>query len=238
MALPYKAYGLIVASIRRHGRRSIMRAPSKKRWTIVIAAAAGFALVGSQVATAGGASPQPADVFEFDGGAVVGHASLTRGQNGVKLKVTTQVSGQLDNFGDLLGVDWTTGDASTVWFVVFNNPDECDDGCGEDEVLKAAGELEDPGNNAAGVGVHFGNGHVAGGEGFHSAARLKEGDMSGLLFGMGLKDAMTAEVHAVLRSHGPADELTGQQLSAALHSVDGGCEVNICGDAQAAIFKP
>lgn len=211
-----------------------MRALSKKRWTVVMAAAAGLALVGSQVATAGGSIRQDSDVFEFDGGAVVGDASLTRSGNGVKLKVATEVSGQLDDFGTLLGVDWTTGDATTMWFVVFNYPDECDNGCGEDEVLGAAMG----GPNAAGVGVHFGNGHVAGGEGFNSAARLKEGDMTGVLFGMGLKDAMTAEVHAVLRSHGPADELTGQQLSTALHSVAGGCEVNTCGDAQAAIFKP
>ncbi len=211
-----------------------MRALSEKRWTVVIAAAAGLALVGSQVATAGGASPQPADVFEFDGGEVVGNASLTRSGNGVKLKVATQVGGQLDVFGELQGVDWTGGDATTMWFVVFNNPDACVDGCGEDEVLNAAQGI----NNDARVGVHFGNGHVAGGADFHSAARLKVGDETGKVFGFALEDPMAAEVHTVLRSHGPAKNLTGQQLSDALHSLNGGCEVNICGDAQAAIFKP
>lgn len=211
-----------------------MRASSTKRWIVVLAAAAGLALAGSPVVTAGGAIHQDSAVFQFDDGSVVGQASLHRNGRGVSLNVATQVGGQLDDFGTLLGVDWMTGDATTVWFVVFNYPDECDSGCGEDEVLNAAMGI----NNDAGVGVHYGSGHVAGGTAFHSAARLNEGDMTGNLFGMALQDAMTAEVHTVLRSHGSADELTGQQLADALHSLNGGCLVNTCGDAQAAIFAP
>ncbi len=60
--------------------------------------------------------------------------------------------------------------------------------------------------------------------------------MSGVLFGYGLMDSMAAEIHLVVRSHGPAANLSGQELSEALHSVDGGCTTNTCGDAQFAVF--
>ena len=43
---------------------------------------------------------------------------------------------------------------------------------------------------------------------------------------------------AVVRSHGPAANLNVDELAAAISSVDGGCAINTCGDAQAAVFMP
>lgn len=84
------------------------------------------------------------------------------------------------------------------------------------------------------------SGHVAGGASFHAGAQLGEGDDGGTLFGLPLVDAMTAEIHTIVRSHGPAADLSGSELAAALHSVDGGCAPefgpNACGDSQFAVF--
>ena len=52
------------------------------------------------------------------------------------------------------------------------------------------------------------------------------------------KDAFAAEVHIVARSHGPMSTIAPGERGYAVNSIDGGCEPNICGDAQAAIFAP
>lgn len=202
---------------------------------VVVAAALALGSAGSYVADASRAVHQDAPMQEFVGGAEAGTANLTRTQSGVTLRVATSVSGELEAFGTPLGVDWMSGDATTVWIVVFNDPGNCVGGCGEDDVIDAIF-----GDNRAGVGVHYGAGHVAGGATFQSAAHLSEGDDGGALFGLALEDAMTAEIHTVVRSHGPATSLTGAELAAALHTVDGGCAPdfgpNTCGDSQFAVF--
>ena len=204
------------------------------RW-LVLAAAVGLGSAGAHVADAAPAVHQTSDVTEFVSLADVGSASLNRTPKGVRMNIETAVGGELEDFGTTLGVDWETGDATTVWFVVFNDPGGCVDGCGEDDVLDFFF-----GANRAKVGVHFGTGHVAGDPTFSAAARLAEGDTKGMLFGMPLMDSQAAEIHLVVRSHGPAGALTGQQLAAALHSVDGGCAPdngpNTCGDSQFAVF--
>lgn len=206
------------------------------RW-LVFVAAIGLGSAGAHVAEAAPAAHQTSEVYEFVGMADAGSASLNRTPNGVKMKIRTTVGGELENFGDPLGVDWERGDATTVWFVVFNDPDGCVDGCGGDDVEDFFGE--NPSDRAK-VGIHFGTGHVAGARTFNASAHLSEGDTSGMLFGSPLMDSQTAEIHLVVRSHGPAAALTGQQLSAALHSVDGGCAPfngpNTCGDSQFAVF--
>ncbi len=204
------------------------------RTAAVVAGLVGLALTSAAPVDAA-AGKQHSTVYEFEDMDEVGHATLHRNASGVTMNIKTGVSGELFDFDTPLGVDWKVGDATTVWFVVFNDPGACEDGCGEDEVLAAIF-----GNNFAKVGVHYGAGHVAGSSRFNASARLNEGDMSGVLFGMGLMDAMAAEVHLVVRSHGPASTLSGPELAAALHTVDGGCYPdfgpNICGDSQFAVF--
>lgn len=207
----------------------------RQRYLFAVATAAALTLVGTHAVDAAPARHQTSTVYEFIGMADAGEASLTRTGSGVTMNVNTSIGGQLDEFGTPLEAWWESGDATTVWFVVFSNPAGCVDGCGEDEVL---GFLGDMSSNPAQVGVHYATGKIATGTTFHAAGRLNEGDMSGVLFGMALQDAMTAEVHLIMHPHGPASALSGQELAAALHSVDGGCGTNICGDSQFAVFMP
>lgn len=198
------------------------------------------AILAAALAAPASADPaihQTVDVNEFSGALVTADgASLIRTSSGVSMRVSTTVGGQLfDLFAGPLGVDWEVGDATTNWFVVFNNPDECTGGvCGEDDVQAAALG----GDNLPEVGVHFATGHVAGSSLWRSAASLREGDVSGLVFGFPLVDALTAEIHIVIRSHGLAANLVPGDLAAAIGSIGGGCDINTCGDAQAAEFKP
>ena len=93
-------------------------------------------------------------------------------------------------------------------------------------------------NNDPGVGVHFATGHIAGSSNWRSAASLREGDESGMVFGFPLLNARTAEIHVIARAHGPKATLVGGNVAAAIGSLNGGCDINTCGDAQAAEFKP
>ena len=202
----------------------------------VLALSALAATVLASPASAGPPEKQTEAVNYFAGGAV-GEASLVRTNSGVSMRMSTTVDGQLfDLFaGPLPNTNWDVGDATTNWFVVFNNPDACTaPGCGEDDVQNAATGA----NNDPEVGVHFATGHIAGSSRWRSAASLREGDESGMVFGYPLVDAMTAEIHIIARSHGPAANLVPGNLAAAIGSLNGGCEINTCGDAQAAEFKP
>ena len=203
------------------------------RWRAlpVLAVTTGFVLATATAAVAAGAVHQFSDVHLFEDMSVAGDASLVRTGSTVRLNLHTDTHGGLFEFGVPTGPDWEVGDATTVWFVVFNEPGACVGGCGEDEVVDAFLG----GANLAGVGLHYGTGHVAGHH-FGASASLREWDVGGRLFGMPLKDAQTAEVHVIVRSHGPAATLSGGDLAEALHSVDGGCGTNTCGDAQFAVF--
>lgn len=203
----------------------------RRRHLFAVAAAAGLTMVGTHGVEAA-ATQQTSAVYKFDDMSEVGKASLKRNASGVTMNIKTAIGGELDELGVPQGVDWESGDATTVWFVVFNDPSGCDGGCGADDVDAIFGD------NPADAGVHFAAGHVANGSKFTTAGHLNEGDESGLLFGSALEDATAAEIHLVVRSHGPASTLTGQELAEALHSVDGGCGANTCGDAQFAVFLP
>jgi hypothetical protein len=195
--------------------------------------------IGAGTALASGAMHQTSDVYRFDDMSDVGDASLVRTNSGVSMTVKSSVEGELTDFGALLGEDFTPGDATTNWWIVFNNPGNCSSGvCGEDDVLD---NLFGGDPNNVMVDVLFATGHVAGSQ-WRAAARLNEGDTSGSilpLFGLGavgLNNAMEAEIHLIVRSHGPATNLTPDELADAISSVGGGCGTNICGDPQFAVF--
>lgn len=140
----------------------------------------------------------------------------------------------------------TPGYAYTIWWVIWNKPENCGNPfeCGEADFGIA---------DAVEVEVLYGAGHVVGnsGKGYFSGS-LSENDDSGSindLFGLpgygGLADARTAEVHLVLRSHGPA--IPGQ-VNDQINTYPGGCEVDFlpfteipdeegeCGDYMFAVF--
>jgi hypothetical protein len=209
----------------------------------VLAVSVLAATVLASPAAAGPPDKDTVDVIEFSGSVVTEDgASLVRTDSGVSMRLSTTVGGQLfDLFDGPLGVDWEVGDATTNWFVVFNEPGECTGGvCGEDDVQNAA-----MGSDVAKVGVHFATGHIAGSSNWRSAASLRVGDDTGTGFGYALLDARAAEIHVIVRSHGPMATLVGGDVAAAIGSLFGGCEntpfgpngPNICGDAQAAEFR-
>jgi hypothetical protein len=109
------------------------------------------------------------------------------------------------------------GETFTVWWVVFNYPEFCNGGCGEDDVLLFGGPAEVQGT------VLYATGHVVGGSGQGKfGAHLSVGDASDALLGIGpgLVNPRGAEVHVVVRSHGPLQPgLVDDQIS----TFGGGC---------------
>lgn len=63
--------------------------------------------------------------------------------------------------------------------------------------------------------------------------QVREGDTSEALFGPGLMDAESAEIHFIFRIHGPP---LPTLLDDQIHTVGGGCGINACWDVGAAIF--
>jgi hypothetical protein len=130
--------------------------------------------------------------------------------------------------------DLAPGNAYTVWAVVWNDPSECTDPIPGTGSLCGEGDL---GNAAAGSTVMWsGLGGVANAGGnLHLRGHLEEGDPPGeVFFGPGLTDAAHAEVHFIVRCHGPASD-DPEVLEAQITTFDGACDTYECGDVQASI---
>lgn len=219
---------------------NILVAYNSKRMVILTVVALAVVLaIGAGTALASGAMHQTSNVYRFDDMSDVGDAKLVRTNSGVSMTIKSSVEGELMDFGVPLGEEFTPGDATTNWWIIFNNPLNCSDViCGEDDVLD---NLFGGDPNDVMVDVIFATGHVAGSQ-WRAAAHLNEGDTSGSLLplfeldAIGLNDAMEAEIHLIVRSHGPATNLTPDELSEAISSVGGGCGTNTCGDPQFAVF--
>lgn len=148
----------------------------------------------------------------------VGSSTLKRNASGATLNLHTS--------------GLTHGDAVTVWAVIFNDPSACSDGCGEDD-LPPFNVNANPDVMASVLRVA---GHVIGASGQGNfGGRIKVGDTSEAFFGPGLVYAGSAEIHAVVRTHGPAiPGLVDEQL----HTIGGGCNINGCTDLQFAVHTP
>ena len=117
------------------------------------------------------------------------------------------------------------GLAITLWLVIFNNPDEC-------VVAGECGDDADFGNPDVMPDVVYGGGNVVGASekariGFHYKAGNNSGSIADLFVlptdngdSYGLIDPRGAEVHYVLRFHGPVDPAA---MPAQIGSYDGGC---------------
>jgi hypothetical protein len=165
-------------------------------------------------------------VYSFADGSVKGASTLVRNKN--RVSATLQTSG-LD-----------AGAAYTVWWVIFNLPENCSDPCNLDDIF-VNGDPEQGMNwlaiEEAQISLLWAAGHVIGNNGIGNfGASLSEGKATGeLLFGPGLVDAQTAEIHLVARTHG--SPIPGQ-IKAQIHTFGGGCEVNFCEDQQYSIHLP
>jgi hypothetical protein len=195
------------------------------RLAVVIATVA--LLASSLVASAAPASRSRVDVQHIPGGMIVDGASsiLMRTDNGVLMKIHTS------------GLDPHA--VHTVWWVIFNNPEHCVGGCGPDDATR-------PAVNAS---VFYAAGTISGGSGRATfAAHLRPGypgPVDGVsvidVDGPGLLYPRTAEIHLVIRTHGPP--IPGI-VSGMLHSFNVGCPgspvdpgPNTCMNVQVAMHK-
>ena len=194
-----------------------------------VAAAGLFAMLGVSSVTAGDVSVS--QVRDWADTTTVGSSKLLRTASGISSTVKTS------------GIP--NKHAVTLWFVVFNKPGECATAPCSDA------DLFDPDVEAD---VLYAAGHVVGnGNRGHLSGHLAEGDTSGSiadLFSLpnaqGLTDAEGAEVHHVVRSHGPKiPRLVSKQIS----TFAVGCDVDLppgtipqnrgeCADIQFAIDQP
>lgn len=150
----------------------------------------------------------------------VGKATLKRSKEGVNVTVHTTELGP--------------GNAYTIWWIIFNNPGACAAGCAgpdlgnplvEGSVMNATGRVADSDGNAwfsAFLPAGFMHTNPSNGD-------LRQ------VFGPGLQNVNGAEIHIVIRCHGPS---TGsvEQISTLLGDCNNAASPTGCYDAQAAAF--
>lgn len=166
-------------------------------------------------------APEPqvsvSDVIDItDGTTVLGSSTLGRDEQDIEMRLETSAMPDLT--------------AATIWWVIFNEPDACATSpCG----------LGDLGVPAVQADVLYAAGRVVGGGNpAEFEARLAPGETDGSIFPLlglpvsGLLNPMGAEVHLVVRTHGPAiADLVEQQIG----TFNGGCPPNTCEDIQFSI---
>jgi hypothetical protein len=148
---------------------------------------------------------------------------------------------------------FTPGHAVTLWWVVFNQPENCSKPCGEDDIFVGGDPTAGPDAEAiakADIVAAYAAGTVAGDDGSVTmASRLTAGQPGAdVIMGEGalLKDAARAEIHLVARTHGP--EIAGQVVEQTT-SYGGGCTTLLnppdqadaegeCVDLQFAVHQP
>ncbi len=165
-------------------------------------------------------STEPVFDFEDQGGVFVmnpkerGTSVLVRSHDGLQVNIDT--------------TDLPVG-AYTVWWFFFNDPSQCSDvNCG---IYNDT--LPPPGNVAAGSSVAWATAGIVGPDRQgHFSASIGlgvKGAPMGVLWGPGLIDPFTAEVHIEVRYHGPAAwddlDLLMQQIT----NVGGNCNADSFG---------
>lgn len=196
----------------------------------------------------GGATPanasyrQTSEMNQFGtGDSRPGAAVLTRTAGRMVLEISTQ--------------DLVPNSTYSVWWIIFNDPENClqPDLCDTPDVFSSPGVLNEVQVPATRNSATWATGFITDGEGrINTSAEIDAGavpvgtfvnhgwstpvsggpdDNAGLLPGNGLE----AEVHVLLRSHGPAVAgSAGDQIS----TFNGLCDVQTCVNTQNAIFRP
>jgi hypothetical protein len=173
-----------------------------------LAAALALTVTAAPAAHSAPAARSTSDVWRFDDGAVVtgGASKLVRTGQGLSLSLRT--------------AGLPANDAVTSWWVIFNHPEACQGA--EGEPFRCAGpDLDDP---AVAASVQYAGGNVVGEAGSYGiGAYLREGDCTGCPFEelcAGLIDARKADVHLVVRTHGPR---LSQHMPEQITSFEGAC---------------
>ena len=167
-----------------------------------------------------GDSLQTANIVNFVGSDVVaGAATLTRTKKSVTAGIFTT------------GLD--TWAAYTIWWIVWNDPSACEGECGEDDLF------------IAGNSIFYAGGFVTGGDGSANViVQMTPGVVNKgieLFNGKGLdkKKVFKAEIHLIIRSHGP---LIPGMVDDQIGTFEGGCGPETdpfpCHDHQAVAFLP
>ena len=131
-------------------------------------------------------------------------------------------------FGIISTKGLTPGWVYTAWFGIFNNPDAC--------ATRPCSGADFANPAVMGSRVNFG-GKLIGPDGSATyAGFLAIGDTTSAFDGPGLLDPKHAEIHMVIRSHGPA--LMGTAFSDQLSLFNGGCPPNTCVNVQASPHAP
>jgi len=187
-----------------------------KKLFVTLAAAAVFVGASGVAHAASGTS----DVRRFSDGSVVGGAwsSLVTTSSGASMSLHT--------------TGLAPGDVVTIWWVVFNAPQNCTHG--ESPYRCGPGDLPPyGGDGSAEPSVLYATGHVIGASGVGIfGARLAIGDTSGALFGPGLTNPLGADIHLVVHDHGPADPAI---VADQIHSF-GVCNL-VCTDVQFSVHE-
>lgn len=123
--------------------------------------------------------------------------------------------------------------AYTVWWVIFENPENCAGGPG-------ACADTDLGNADVAGSAFQATGFVTGADGTATVSAHHDGHNmipggTDVLLGNGLSrgNGFHAEVHMVVRSHGA---IVPGSVAAQISTIDGACDVNTCVDQQAIVF--
>jgi hypothetical protein len=116
----------------------------------------------------------------------------------------------------------------TAWFGIFNNPDQC--------ATRPCSAADFANPAVMGSRVNFG-GRLIGPDGAATyGGFLGLGDTTAAFDGPGLLDPKHAEIHMVVRSHGPA--LMGAAFMDQLGRFNGGCPPNTCMNVQSSVHQP
>ena len=189
--------------------------------TLVLAVAAVGIALGSYAATGGLARAENTDKdFTTSSTYMMTDASSVNGDSSTLARTKDRISATFQTS------DLQEGNAYTMWWVIFNNPEECEHpvpgitSCGEGDVFG-----EPFGKTPVQVSVQYAAGNIVSQTGtINLGADLNVGELptkpGQLVFGPGLIDAKKAEVHLVVRDHGPA--IPGM-VEAQLTTFGGGC---------------
>lgn len=161
-----------------------------------------------------GAVLQRSDVFSFDNSLPVENATATleRREDSVEFSLNTTLD----------------SGAYTVWWVIFNNPEFCVDGCDVDDL----GILEVNASAFWATGAVVENDNLGSFNAQLGENQLPTGEEQ-VLFGEGLTDSFETEIHLIARTHGEVIPGVVQQQ---ITTFNGGCPPNDCLDVQFAVF--
>ena len=158
---------------------------------------------------------------------VVATGAMAPGTGSILVRKNTGVGATWHAFGLVPGYVYT------AWLGVFNNPKRC---------ATSPCTPADFANPAVQGSVIYGSGQIAGDDGSVDFTVFRAvGDTTGVVpgigTGMGVLNAKRAEIHLVVRTHGPADA-DPAVLQEQLTTFNGGCPPNTCVNVQAAPHQP